>query len=202
MEVIVTSDIGIVKELIAGSGGVLRTADAHNAGITRAALAKLADEGELTRIARGQYILPDSIPDELYIWQKRMASIIYSHETALFLCGMAERTPAIHSITLPTPQKLSATFPAEFKVYYIKQELYGLGAVWLPSKFGHQVRAYDAPRTVVDILRSRNRIDDQTVAAAIKNYAARKDKDLNKLGEYAQIFKVTKILRNYLEVLL
>ena len=52
------------------------------------------------------------------------------------------------------------------------------------------------------ILRSRTRIDEETVIAAIKNYADLKNKDLNKLSEYAKQFKVEKTLKRYLEVLL
>jgi len=200
--VIILIDINVIKKQIIANGGVLRTADAAREGISRTALAQFANAGTLERIARGQYILPDSIPDELYIWQQRKDSIIYSHETALFLHDMAERTPAMHSITLPTSVKLSATFPTEFKTYYIKTELHRLGAVLLPSKFGHEICAYDVERTICDVLRSRNRIDEQLVTSALKNYANRKDKDLTKLGEYAQTFRVTKILRRYLGVLL
>jgi predicted transcriptional regulator of viral defense system len=199
---IMKNNIDELRNLIAEYGGVLRTAEANSAGITRTMLAKLASDGVLERIARGQYILPDTIPDELYIWQQRMGAIIYSHETALFLHDMAERTPALHSITLPSTKKLSATFPADYKVYYIKPELHELGATEVSSKFGHLVRTYDVERTICDILRSRNRIDDQTVAAAMKNYANRNDKNMRRLGEYAEIFRVTRILRGYLEVLL
>jgi predicted transcriptional regulator of viral defense system len=201
-EEIMKNNIDELKNIIADHGGVLRTAEANSAGITRTRLANLASDGVLERIARGQYILPDTIPDELYIWQKRMGAIIYSHETALFLHDMAERTPALHSITLPSTTKLSATFPAEYKVYYIKPKLHELGVTEVSSKFGHMVRTYDVERTICDILRSRNRIDNQTVAAAMKNYASRNDKNISRLGEYAEVFKVTKILRGYLEVLL
>ena len=37
---------------------------------------------------------------------------------------------------------------------------------------------------------------------ALKMYFKRKDKNLSKLIEYAEIFRVTKLLRNYIEVLL
>jgi hypothetical protein len=131
-----------------------------------------------------------------------MESLIYSHETALFLLDMAERTPAVHSITIPSTAKLSATFPVKLKVYYVKPELHNLGIIELPSKQGHKVRAYGAERTVCDVIRSRNRMDDQTVVTAVKNYVNRSDNDLGKLAQYAAAFHITKVLRGYLEVLL
>ena len=53
-----------------------------------------------------------------------------------------------------------------------------------------------------DLLRSRNRMDEETVISAVKNYAAFKDKDLNRLAAYAEKFRVSKILKQYMEVLL
>ena len=56
------------------------------------------------------------------------------------------------------------------------------------------VRCYDLERTICDLLRSRSRMDEETVISAIKNYAVFKDKDLNCLAAYAEKFKVSKIL--------
>jgi predicted transcriptional regulator of viral defense system len=191
-----------IQEFLNENGGILRTADAKALDISRTTLANLEKAGLLYRAARGQYILPDSIPDELYLWQQRVSGMIYSHETALFLHDMAERTPAQHSVTLSGKARLSASFPSNYKVYYVKPELWDIGVTSVPSKMGHTVRAYDAERTICDILRSRNRIDDQIVASAMKSYAARQGQDLKRLGKYAVLFRVTAILRKYLEVLL
>jgi hypothetical protein len=146
--------------------------------------------------------MPDVLPDELYLWQQRAAMLVYSHETALFLLGMAERVPGRQSATLPSDARLSQTFPGDLKLYFVKPELFGIGVSRLPTKMGHTVRAYNAERTLCDVLRSRSRMDDQTVAFALKCYVARNEKDLNLLGEYAALFHVTKALRAYLEVLL
>lgn len=181
---------------------MLSTSDALAAGISRTTLSNLVKEGKLERIAHGQYILPDSLPDELFILQQRISKMIYSHETALFLHNMAEKTPARQSVTIPSDAKLPSTFIGDYKVYYVKPDLFELGLTSLPSKMEHQIKAYDAERTICDILRSRSRIDDQTVAAAMRNYAVRKCKDLNKLSRYAEVFRVTKLIRQYLEVLL
>lgn len=86
--------------------------------------------------------------------------------------------------------------------YYIKPELHKIGMVEKNTTFGNTVRCYNAERTICDLLRSRNRCDEETVISAIKNYAVYQDKNLNLLAEYAQIFRVTKELKRYMEVLL
>ena len=52
------------------------------------------------------------------------------------------------------------------------------------------------------MLRSRSHIEMQTFQGALKAYARRSDKDLRTLMRYAKLFRVEKILRQYLEVLL
>ena len=190
-----------IDMLLKNHNGMIRTSNAVSAGISRTTLGALVKSGRLERIAHGQYIRPDNIADELYVLQQRSDKIVFSHETALFLHDMAERTPLMHSLTIPSSNKLSPTLSDGCKIYYVKPELYGLGRCTIKSKMGNEVVAYDMERTICDILRSRSRIDGQTFAEAIKSYATRKDQNWNRLREYAEAFRVTKLLRQYLEVL-
>ena len=190
-----------IDKLMNDKKGIIQTSEAVQAGISRTTLVTLVKNGKLERIAHGQYIRPDDVTDDLYLLQQRSAKIVFSHETALYLHDMAERTPFQHSMTIPSSSKLSRVLSEGCKVYYVKPELYALGRCSVKSKMGHEVVSYDAERTICDILRSRNRIDSQTFAEAMKAYASRKGQNWNKLREYAQSFRVTKLLRQYLEVL-
>ena len=190
-----------IDMLLKDHNGIIRTSNAVVAGISRTTLVTLVKTGKLERIAHGQYIRSDNMADELYMLQMRSDKIVFSHETALFLHDMAERTPFQHSLTIPSSDKLSSTLSDGCKVYYVKPELYGLGRCIVKSKMGNDVAAYDAERTICDILRSRSRIDSQTFAEAMKSYAVRKGQNWNRLREYAEVFRVTKLLRQYLEVL-
>jgi len=190
-----------ISSLLNENNGLIRTADAVNAGISRATLSRLAKDGKIERIAHGRYIQPDDLPDELYLLQQRSKKIVFSHETALFLLDMAERTPIQHALTIPSDSKLSPPLSEGIKIYYVKPELHDMGVCFIPSKMGNEVTVYNAERTICDILRSRNRIDSQTVEASMKSYAARKGQDWSLLSKYAEIFHITKLLRQYLEVL-
>ena len=77
-----------------------------------------------------------------------------------------------------------------------------VGIVTMNTPFGNPVPVYDMERTICDLIRSRSGIETQTFQDALKQYAKRKDKDLRKLMRYAQMFRVEKLLRQYLEVLL
>ena len=70
------------------------------------------------------------------------------------------------------------------------------------TPFGNSGPVYDMERTICDLIRSRSGIEMQTFQDALKQYTKRKAKDLRKLMRYAQMFRVGKPLRQYLEVLL
>ena len=165
-------------------------------------LYKLCKNEKIHRIVKGQYILPDEMEDELLSISKRSDQIIFSHETALFLHGISDRTPFEHTVTAPSDCVPSAAIKTECKVYYIKSELFELGKITLPTPAGNMVPVYDLERTICDIIRSRNKLGTETFLAALKMYAASPKKNLNKLNTYAKQLRVANVLRQYLEVLL
>ena len=184
------------------NNNMITTAQVVELGFSRAILSKYVKEGLLERSRQGVYILPDSVHDDMYTLMLRTDKIIFSHDTALFLNGLSERTPFEHTVTIPSNSVLSGVLMEECNCYYVKPELYELGIVMKKTTFGNEVRCYNAERTICDLIRSRSRMDEETVISAIKNYAAYKDKDLNRLAAYAEKFRVSKILKQYMGVLL
>ena len=183
-------------------GGIIDTKTAVEHGISKAMLYKLCKNEKIHRIVKGQYILPEEMEDELLSISKRSDQIIFSHETALFLHGISDRTPFEHTVTAPSDCVPSAAIKTECKVYYIKSELFELGKTTLPTPAGNMVPVYDLERTICDIIRSRNKLGTETFLAALKMYAANPKKNLNKLNTYAKQLRVANVLRQYLEVLL
>lgn len=191
-----------ILETIKNNNNMITTAQVIDLGFTRALLSRYVKEGLLERERQGVYILTDSIHDDMYTLMLRTDKIIFSHDTALFLNGLSERTPFTHSVTIPSNTKLSNILQDECVCYYIKPELHQVGMIFRKTTLGNEVRCYNAERTICDLLRSRNRLNEETVISAIKNYAVSADKDLNLLAIYAPQFGVEKILKRYMEVLL
>ena len=183
-------------------GGIIESKIAAEHGVSKAMLYKLCKEDKIHRIVKGQYILPDDVQDELLAISNRSERIIFSHETALYLHGISDRTPFEHTVTAPSGYIPSAAIKAECKVYYIKPELFELGRTTLKTPAGNDVPVYDLERTICDVIRSRNKLGTETFLAALKLYAASPKKDLNKLNSYAKQMRVANVLRQYLEVLL
>lgn len=192
----------IIYEEIKRNNNMITTAGVTELGFSRAVLTNYVKQGLLERSRQGVYTLPDAVCDDMYILMLCSEKIIFSHETALFLNGLSERTPFMHAVTIPSNAVLPKSVKGECICYYIKPELHDVGVILKKTTLGNTVRCYNAERTICDILRSRNRVDEETVVSAIKNYAAYDKKNLNRLSVYARQFKVAKEVKKYLEVLL
>ena len=191
-----------LQSVLKQNGGIVTTAQANDVGVSNERLRLLVHSGDLERVTTGIYVLPDEFTDKMFIVQLRRPKIIYSHETALFLHELTDRDPINYMVTVPTGYNPTRLREDGFTVFTIKRELHEIGVTKLTTMFGNSVRVYDLERTICDCLRSRNNLDIAVVTDAIKRYAKRKDKNLNKLMQMAETFKVTKLLRGYMEVLL
>lgn len=191
-----------IEEIIERQNGIVLSSDLNKDKIPRSYLTIMVDQDKLERIDRGIYGLPGLIEDKMYIMQKKYPNLIYSHETALFLHGLSDRTPFEYSATVPSGYKVVENINESFKIYYIKNNLHLMGTTKIKNNFGNMIRVYSIERTICDILRSRNRIDIQILSDALKRVVKVKSLDYMLLWEYAKEFNVENILNTYMEVLL
>lgn len=191
-----------LKEIATLNNNIIKTKIAVENGVSRATLSYLCKQGKLNRIINGQYVFTSEIHDELLLIGNRSNRLVFSHETALFLHGLSDRTPFEHSVTVPSDYTPTPLIKSECKIYYVKPELFELGKTELKTQHGNMVASYDLERTICDLARSRNRIDTETFLNALKQYSSSPKKDLNKLYTYAKQLRVSNVLRKYLEVLL
>lgn len=138
----------------------------------------------------------------MYLLHLRFSQAVFSHETALFFHDLTDREPLQYTVTVKTGYNPTKLKKEGVQAFTIKAELHELGLITMQTPFGHDVPVYDMERTVCDVLRSRNHIETQTFQDALKAYARRKDKNLRILMHDAKLFRVEKILRHYLDVLL
>ena len=178
-----------LDQLMERQDGMLRTGQALAAGISKPVFYQFVQSRGLEQAAHGIYLSKDAWVDAMYLLHLRCPQAVFSHETALFF----------HDLTDRDPTRLK---DEGVQVFTIKAELYEVGLSTAQTPFGHDVPVYDMERTICDVLRSRSHIEMQTFQDALKAYARRKDKDLRTLVRYARLFRVEKILRQYLEVLL
>ncbi len=81
--------------------GMITSTQVTEAGIPRRCLSSMVLRGLLVKVERGVYTLPETWEDELFILQWRFSRGIFSHETALYLHAMTDRTPSRYTMTFP-----------------------------------------------------------------------------------------------------
>lgn len=136
----------------------------------------------------------------MYVLHLRCEQIVFSHETALFFHDLTDREPMQYEVTVKNGYNTTNLKTDGIVVYTVKKELHEVGCIMAMTPFGHEVPIYDLERTICDLIRNRNNTEIQTFQNALKQYAHSKDKNLRRLMQYAKLFRVEKILRQYLEV--
>ncbi len=191
-----------IAALAAEHHGVLSTADVVAAGISKKALAEFVQDRGFEKASHGIYCDPDAWTDAMFLLQLRCPKTVFSHDTALFLHDLTDREPLAYTVTAKTGYNPSHLTGDGVKVYTVKKELFETGLTNALTPFGNPVRVYNMERTVCDMIRSRSTVEAQVLQDAMKQYAKRKDKNLHQLMEYAKLFRVERVLRQYMEVLL
>ncbi|GAB6172657.1 MAG: type IV toxin-antitoxin system AbiEi family antitoxin domain-containing protein [Ruminiclostridium sp.] len=190
----------IINQMLAENNGFITSEQITDAGIPRRCLSEMTDAGVVVRVDRGIYALPEVWEDELFILQYRFSKGIYSHETALYLHGMTDRTPHRYTMTFPHGYNTSNAKKQNITAKQVLSKHYGLGLTDIVSPAGHTLKVYDIERTLCDIV--KNKSDIQVVSQAMKAYAASKNKDISKLVGYAEQLRVKARILTYMEVLL
>jgi len=197
------SDCGdLIHTILKDNGGYITTAQVTNASIPRRCLSELVSSGEIYKVDRGIYALPETWEDEMYFLQYRFNKGIYSHGTALYLHTLTDRTPHKYHMTTPHGYNASGARKQGIVIKAAKPELFELGITEVASPCGNPLRVYDVERTLCDIVRGRNADDIQLVNQAMKAYAVSNKKDIAKLFDYAENLRVKPKILKYMEILL
>ena len=176
---------------------------ARKNGISKARFYKYIHDNELEQVGHGIYIRKDDWVDELYLLHQRCPNAVFSHDEAFYYHGLTDREPLVHTLTIYSgynAHRLVAD--GSRKVYSVKRELLNLGKILVTDSCGNQIPMYDLERTICDLVRSRSSIEIQEFNSVLKAYVSRKDKNLNRLMEYAKAFRVQNVIRKYMELLL
>ena len=192
----------LLDSMLKKNNGILRTYDAIQAGISKTYFLSYLKKHNFDKVAQGIYVSPDAWLDEMYLLQTRFPSAVFSHESALYLLNLAEREPLRFTITVRTGYNNANLKSKGVKVYSIKPDLFEIGLTKLQSPSGYTLRAYNAERTICDLIRSRSTVEIQDLLSGIKTYTRQKGKNIPLLMRYAKEFHTEKLLRQYLEVLL
>ncbi|MGN0332331.1 MAG: abortive phage infection protein [Lachnospiraceae bacterium] len=176
---------------------------ARSSGISKFKFYKYVEENRLDQVRRGIYLSGDEWVDELYVIHQRCPKAVFSHDEAFYYHNLTDREPLVHTFTIYSgynAHRLVAD--GNCKAYAVKKELLDVGKIFVENNSGNSIPMYNLERTICDLMRSRNTIEIQEFNSVLRAYIIRKDKNLNRLMEYAKLFRVDNVIRRYMEVLL
>ena len=182
---------------------VITNKEAEELGYTRHNLSELTKSGQLERLRPGLYQLKGKVIDDFVLISSNSNRIIFSHQTALYLHDLSDRTPNVFHISVPQGYNAShiKNRYKDLQVHYVKKDLYEIGKTEIKSPQGNLVPVYDIDRTICDIIIDREKIDKQIFTEAIKRYFKSQNKNLRRLIKYSRLFKIEDEIRKYMEVL-
>lgn len=183
--------------------GVLRPRDLTQHGIPRSALSRLSQRGKITHVARGIYELADSDPTEhidLMEVCKRVPKGIVCLISALNFHGMTTQMP--HEVWLAIDvngYKPKVKQPPVHIVWFSGAALtFGVASHNLQ---GVNVQITSPAKTVADCFKYRNKVGLDVAIEALKEYCRDRKGNMGDLWKAAEVCRVARVMRPYLEAL-
>jgi Predicted transcriptional regulator len=172
-------------------------------GIDSRGIHRLMEEGVLYKIKRGIYEVSGSAESEPVMIGRLLPEGIFCLTSALYFHGYTDRTPQVYEIAIDRDANkckvLSMNYP--IKPVYVSRKILNIGST--KKKYDNGVIVlYDKERTICDIVRYRNKIDQELLAKALRAYAGDPDKNIGKLLEYAERLRIESKIREYMGILL
>jgi predicted transcriptional regulator of viral defense system len=193
------------RQVFTEHGGMLRTSKAIRLGIHPRTLYALRDAGEIEQVGRGLYRLstapPLSSPDLVPI-AIRIRRAVVCLISALAYHELTTQIPHAIDIALPSHANVPKVDGIPVRVFWYPEPSFRAG-VEVVAIDDVSVRIYSAEKTIADCFKYRNKIGLDIAIEALRAYRERTPKpNRAALTKFAQINRVQKIMRPYLEAAL
>ena len=188
---------------LASQRGMLRASHLQELGIARVVLSRLTARGQLERVGRGVYRLPDAQGAEY----ESLATIAVKVPQAVFCLLTALQ---IHELTTQLPRQVWIAMPQgshvpkmdypPVKMVQFSGEAYaqGIEAVRADQV---ELRVYGVAKTIADCFKHRNKVGLDVAIEALREALAANKTNANDLWRFAKICRVANVMRPYLEAL-
>jgi predicted transcriptional regulator of viral defense system len=201
------ADTGLAKarHVFTKHGGMLRTANAIRLGIHPRTLYALRDSGEIEQVGRGLYRLaaapPLSSPDLVPV-AIRIPRAVVCLISALAHHGLTTQVPHSVDLALPSHAQIPKIDGVPLRVFWYSEPSFSAGIETVEMD-EVPVRIYSPEKTIADCFKYRNKIGLDLAIEALRAYRDRTPKpNFQALAKFAQINRVQKVMRPYLEAVL
>lgn len=183
--------------------GLLRTREAVEAGIPTIYLTRLVRRGQLERVDRGLYALPDRDMGEhasLAEVAKKVPDGVICLLSALNYYGLGTQIPHAVWLALPAHSSEPRVGTVALELVRMSEASFRAG-VQAVEIDGVKVRIFDPSKTIADLFKFRSRVGLDVALEALREYWRSEHRDAASLHRYAEIDRVWRVLRPYAEML-
>lgn len=191
--------IKTIEQIIADNGGFVAKNELTSSQYHR--LLSDVSDGKVIRIRRGLFALSSALANTMYDIDKIITGGVLCNYTAWSHYGLTTQIPLSICVAIERRRKVKLPDYPPITLSYQSTEQLELGRIRTIIN-GYEVSVFDMERSVCDALKSRNKIGMDVCSEIINNYLQRKERNLNRLAEYAKELRVANILHNYLELAL
>lgn len=195
-------DIKNLNDIFKDYDYVMTTAQLSAVKLYYRDIQRMLNEGLIEKIKRGYYHWIESYgKDEIVIINRLFPDGVLCMDTALFYYKYSDRNPAEWHITIDkntSRQRTQVEYPL-IKAYRVESELLTLGEA-NGEIDSQKVRIYDRDRTICDVLRNMNKMDNEIFNKAIQGYVKDPKKNIPNLMQYAKALRAQKRVKNIIEV--
>lgn len=198
-----------LRGLFLSNEGILTTKQLNEEGLTSYMIKKLLVENKITRISRGHYMY-----NEIQLYDYEIISSLFPEaiiylESALLLHEYTERIPNEWKIAVGRNMKrnkYNIDYP-KINAHYVEEDILEIGVIEIETYLDEEnqnskvvTKIYDKDKTICDVIKHRNKIDQEVFNIAIRNYIKDNDKNLNNLYKYARELNILGIVETYVGV--
>ncbi|MDQ3058204.1 MAG: AbiEi antitoxin N-terminal domain-containing protein [Pseudomonadota bacterium] len=183
--------------------GMLCPSDLSGAGIARMALTRLTASGQLEKVGRGLYRLPNAGASEhesLITIAARAPQAVFCLLTALQFHGLTTELPRQVWIAMPRGSHAPRIDYPPVKMLQFTGDAYGAG-IELFERDQMPIRVYGVAKTVADCFKHRNKIGLDVALDALKDARAQGKASADELWHFAKICRVANVMRPYMEAI-
>ena len=189
---------------IVKQAGILRPRELDAYGIPRIYLSRLCDQGLLVRVGRGLYMLPDAELTENHTLAeaaKRVPRAVVCLLSALRFHGLTTQAPFDLWIAIENKAWRPRVNDLPLRFVHFSGEAFEMG-IETHNIEGVAVKVYNPAKTVADCFKYRNKIGLDVALEALRDCLRARKCTVDDLWRYAQICRVTNVMRPYLEAML
>jgi len=190
-----------IFQLFEQNGGIVKLNEITKQGVNKYHLLKLLEIGEVERLQHGIYKLTGYQVNDYIEIKKYIPTGLICLYSAWNYYGLTTYMPHEYHIAIEKKSKIRLPDYPPIKLYYWDKSVLLIGKKTVKID-NIPIDIYDIEKSICDVVKFRNKVGKDVLNEILNNYLNRKDKNIEKLIQYAKILRVEKALKNYLDVLL